>query len=160
MNSDSEKCIIVTIKPRKNSRAVCSLCQTESPGYDKTGKRLFEFIPAWGFHVFFEYNMRRVQCSKCKKVVVEKVPWADGKNHFTFFYIKYLADWTKEMAWKTVAKGSRRLLWVGKDRTKKTLRRFFSDMWNLDRKFRKNIKVFCTDMWRAYLGLVPINLSL
>jgi len=47
--------------------------------------------------------MRRVQCSKCKKVVIEKVPWADGKNHLTFFYIKYLSDWGKEMAWKTVA---------------------------------------------------------
>ena len=47
--------------------------------------------------------MRRVQCSKCKKVVIEKVPWADGKNHLTFFYIKYLSDWAKEMAWQTVA---------------------------------------------------------
>jgi transposase len=206
--TDSEKCIIVIIKPRKNSRPVCSICQTESPGYDKTGNRLFEFIPIWGFHVYFEYNMRRVQCPKCKKVVVEKVPWADGKNHLTLFYIKYLADWAKEMAWKTVAnrfrtswqsvhrsvqsivnyglehrkindvkalgidevqyhaghkymtlvyqidKESRRLLWVGKDRTKKTLRRFFTDMWKIDRKFRKNIKVVCTDMWQAYLQVL------
>ena len=206
--TDCGKSIIVTIKPRKNSRPICSVCRTESPGYDKTGKRLFEFIPIWGFYLFLEYNMRRVLCSRCKKVVVEKVPWADGKNHLTFFYIKYLADWAKEMAWKTVAnrfrtswqsvhrsvqsivnygfehrkindvkalgidevqyhtghkymtlvyqidKGSRRLLWVGKDRTKKTLRRFFADMWNLDRKLRKNIKVVCTDMWKAYLQVL------
>ena len=35
-----------------------------------------------------------------------------------------------------IDKGSRRLLWVGKDRIKKTLRGFCTDMWNLDRKFR------------------------
>lgn len=29
--------------------------------------------------------------------------------------------------------------------------RFFADMWHLDRSFRKNIKVVCTDMWKAYL---------
>ena len=48
----------------------------------------------------------------------------------------------------------RRLLWVGKDMTKSTLRRFYADMWNLDRKFRKNIKVVCSDMWKAYLHVI------
>ena len=50
--------------------------------------------------------------------------------------------------------GSRRLLWVGKDRTKKTLRRFYADTWNINRKFRKGIKVICTDMWKAYLTVI------
>jgi transposase len=206
--SDNRKKLIITIKPRKNSHPVCSLCKTESPGYDKQDARFFEFIPFWGFSVFFEYSMRRVQCPNCKKVVVEKVPWADGKNHLTFFFIKYLAGWAKEMAWKTVAvrfrtswqsvhrsvqsvvgyglehrkindvtalgidevqyhtghkymtlvyqidNGCRRLLWVGKDRTMKTLRRFFADMWNENRKFRKNIKIVCTDMWKPYLHVL------
>lgn len=34
-------------------------------------------------------------------------------------------------------------------RTKKTLRRFFADMWNLDRKFRKNIKIVCTNLTKS-----------
>ncbi len=202
------KSLVVKIVPRKNSSAICSKCNNKAPGYDRIGKRLFEFIPVWGFHVFFEYNMRRVQCPNCKIIAVEKVPWGDGKNHLTKYYTKFLADWAKEMAWKTVAnkfhtswqtvhravktivdyglenrrienvtalgidevqyhkgqnymtlvyqidKGCRRLLWVGKDRTKKTLRRFFADMWNVDRKFRKNIKVVCTDMWAAYLHVI------
>ncbi len=152
--------------------------------------------------------MRRVQCPRCKKIIVEKVPWANGKNHLTYIFACFLASWAKEMPWKTVAyrfhtswqtvhksvkmvvdyglkhriinnvtalgidevqyhqghkymtlvyqidKGCRRLLWVGKDRTKKTLRRFFADMWNIDRCFRKNIKVVCTDMWKAYLHVI------
>ena len=53
-----------------------------------------------------------------------------------------------------IDKGYKRLLWVGENRTKKTLRRFFVDMWHLDRNFRKNIKVVCTDMCKAYLSVI------
>ena len=201
--------IIITVKARKNSKPLCSICGIVAPGYDSSPKaRLFEFIPFWGFHIYFKYKIRRVECTKCQKIVVEKIPWSDGKNHLTHYYCKYLADWAREMAWKTVAnrfhtswqtvhravkkivayglqhrridnvtalgidevqyhkghkymtlvyqidKGCRRLLWVGQNRTKKTLRRFFADMWNIDRKFRKNIRVVCTDMWKAYLHVI------
>ena len=37
--SNNGKSIIITIKPRKNSHPICSICKTESPGYDKTGNR-------------------------------------------------------------------------------------------------------------------------
>ena len=202
------KSILLVIKPRKNSKPICSKCNNLAPGYDTLPEKLIQFIPFWGFQVFFLYAMRRVQCPGCNKIVVEKVPWGNGKNHLTNIYITYLAGWAKEMAWQTVAtrfrtswqtvhkavqlvveyglkhriidnvtalgidevqyhkghkymtlvyqidKGCRRLLWVGKDRTKKTLRRFFADMWILDRKFRNNIKVVCTDMWKAYLHVV------
>ena len=41
--SDNRERIIITIKPRKNSRPICSLCETESPDYDKQDARFFEF---------------------------------------------------------------------------------------------------------------------
>jgi transposase len=44
------------------------------PGYDHLEERRFEFIPMWGFLVFFMYRMRRVNCPRCG-VVVEAVPW-------------------------------------------------------------------------------------
>jgi transposase len=53
-----------------------------------------------------------------------------------------------------IDQGCRRFLWVGKDRTMKTLHRFFADMWKEDRSFRKNIQVVCTDMWKAYLTVI------
>ena len=206
--SEKGDAIIFDFAPRKNSNPICSKCKLSAPGYDTLPIRQFQFIPIWGFFIYFEYAMRRVQCPRCNKIVVEKVPWADGKNHLTYIFACFLASWAKEMAWKTVAyrfhtswqtvhkavklvvdyglkyrtitnvtaigidevqyksghkymtlvyqidKGCRRLLWVGKNRTKKTLRRFFADMWNINRQFRKNIKVVCTDMWKAYLHVI------
>ena len=191
------KSIIVEINPRKNSRPICSGCEKKAPGYDRLPSRLFEFIPFWGFHVYFEYAMRRVECPRCQAVLVEKVPWADGKNHLTHYYCKYLASWAKEISWKRVAErfrtswetvrravenivefglkhrniedvsalgvdeiqwhsghdyltlvyqideGCRRLLWVGEERTKKTLRKFFSDFRLLNETFAEKIKVIC-----------------
>ena len=205
--SENKKSIEVKIRPRKNSKAVCSVCNKICSGYDKLPERKFQFIPFWGFQVFFVYAMRRVNCKGCG-VKVEKVPWADGKHELTHHYSVYLADWAKDLSWKAVSerfrtswqtvyravqsvvayglshrniknvealgidevqygsghtymtlvyqidKGCRRLLWVGKDRTKTTLRRFYADMWNVDRRFRKGIKVVCSDMWKAYLHVI------
>jgi len=49
---DESDNLIVKMIPRKNSKIVCSKCNTLAPGYDKIGVRLFEFIPIWGFHIF------------------------------------------------------------------------------------------------------------
>jgi transposase len=205
--SSDRKSIEVKINPRARSKPICSQCGNKGSTYDHLPQKRVEFIPIWGFFVFFIYSMRRVQCKSCG-VKVEQVPWSSGKKTITHHYSKYLADWAKEMSWKAVAirfrtswqtvfraveevvayglkkrvingvtaigidevqyhvgqcymtlvyqidQGCRRLLWVGKDRTMKTLRRFFADMWKEDRSFRKNIKVVCTDMWKAYLTVI------
>ena len=58
--------IIITVKARKNSKPLCSICGIVAPGYDSSPKaRLFEFIPFWGFHIYFKYKIRRVECTKC-----------------------------------------------------------------------------------------------
>jgi transposase len=53
-------------------------------------ERSFELIPVWGFLVFLLYRMRRVHCTTCG-VVVEEVPWADGKHSLTKAYMIFLA---------------------------------------------------------------------
>ena len=205
--SKDGKAIEVIIRARKGSKAICSCCNKKAPGYDHLPERKTEFIPFWGFVVYFIYAMRRVNCPQCG-IKVEKVPWIHGKQQISPHYAKYLASWAKEMSWQSVAKrfhtswqtvwravemivdyglenrvisnvtalgvdevlfqkghkymtlvyqidkGSRRLLWVGKKRTMKTLRSFFTDMWHIDRKFRKNIKVICSDMWKPYLRVI------
>jgi transposase len=204
---ESRNEITIRIRSRKNSKPICSGCDKPAPGYDRLSEKLVQHIPFWGFQVFFLYAMRRVDCPYCG-VTVEVVPWAKGKQQITYYYSKYLADWAKEMSWKSVAyrfrtswqtvfravenvvkfglehrklnnvsalgidevqyhkghkymtlvyqidKESRRLLWVGKDRTMKTLRRFYADTWNINRNFRKGIKVICTDMWKPYLRVI------
>ena len=54
--------IEAVLRPRSNSRAVCSGCGNPRPGYDTLPIRRFEFIPMWGIKVFFLYAPRRVDC--------------------------------------------------------------------------------------------------
>ena len=86
----------------EGSAAVSSGCQKPAPGYDQLPERRFEFIPFWGFLVFFLYRMRRVNCRNCD-VVVEEVPWGDGKHQLTRAYMLFLARWARKLSWKETA---------------------------------------------------------
>ncbi len=92
----------VKVEARANSRPVCSGCGESRPGYDHLKERRFEFVPLWGIAVFFLYVMRRVNCQDCG-VVVQRVPWADGKHQLTTTYSWFLARWAKRLSWKEVA---------------------------------------------------------
>jgi len=194
----------VEILPRKNAKCICSNCHKPAPGYDRLEERRFEFIPVWGFPVFFIYRMRRVECSTCG-IRVEEVPWAYGKHHQTKAYMQFLAHWARKLSWKEVAESFQttwpkifhavkyivewglthrelsgitaigidelqwhkgheyltlvyqinseaiRLLWVGKDRTVKTLLRFFRF---LGKERSKELKFVCSDMWKPYVKVI------
>jgi len=92
----------VEVKPRRNSRAICSGCDRKRPGYDRLPARRFEFVPLWQMAVFLVYAMRRVDCPKCG-VIVEEVPWSDGKSQLTTAYRWFLAGWAKRLSWLEVA---------------------------------------------------------
>ena len=92
----------IEIRARKGSRPTCSRCGKLGRGYDTLPARRFEFVPLWGIAVFFLYAMRRVECSRCG-TKVERVPWAEGKNHLTTTYAWFLAKWAKRLSWKEVA---------------------------------------------------------
>ena len=95
------------MRPRKGSAAVCSRCHQPAPGYDQLPERRFEFIPFWGFLVFLLYSMRRVDCRRCEAVVVEEVPWGDGKRTLTKAYMLFLARWARRLSWKETAEAFR-----------------------------------------------------
>ena len=97
-----QKSIEVDVRPRDGSAAVCSGCHQPAPGYDHLPERCFEFIPLWGFLVFLLYRMRRVDCRNCG-VVVEEVPWGDGKHRLTRAYMLFLARWARKLSWKETA---------------------------------------------------------
>lgn len=94
--------IEIEIRPRANGRLICSGCSHDRPGYDTLAARRFEFVPLWGFRVFFWYAMRRVSCPTCG-VVVERVPWAEGKHRLTTTYAWFLARWARRLSWSEVA---------------------------------------------------------
>jgi transposase len=148
--------------------------------------------------------MRRVDCAQCG-VVVEQVPFGEGKNQITPAYRLYLAQWAQRLSWTETAQAfhtswqkvyravawvvayglahrdlsgiraigidevqwhrghhyltvvyqldakCRRLLWVGQDRTVKSLLRFFR--W-LGKERSAELRFVCSDMWKPYLKVV------
>jgi len=94
--------IKVHIRPRAGSLGVCSGCGKRCPGYDTLPERRFEFIPFWGFLIFFVCALRRVQCPGCG-IKVERVPWAEGKCQLTSAYAWFLSRWARRMSWSEVA---------------------------------------------------------
>ncbi len=106
VDTEKGRVIEVAIRPRANSRAVCSGCGQPAPGYDMLDVRRFDFVPLWGILVFLVYAKRRLDCPRCG-VKVEEVPWATGKNHLTTTYAWFLATWAKRMTWTDVARAFR-----------------------------------------------------
>jgi transposase len=105
--STDKKSIEVAVRPRKGSSAICSRCHQPARGYDQLAERRFEFIPLWGFFVFLLYTMRRVDCRRCGAVVVEEIPWGDGKRTLTKAYMLFLARWARRLSWKETAEAFR-----------------------------------------------------
>jgi transposase len=105
--SSDHKRIEISVRPRKGSAAVCSSCHQPASGYDRLPERRFEFIPFRGFLVFLLYSMRRVDCRRCDAVIVEEVPWADGKRTLTRAYMLFLARWARKLSWKETAESFR-----------------------------------------------------
>ena len=97
-----ENTMEIVIRPRQGSAAVCSGCHQPAPGYDHLPERRFEFIPFWGILVFFLYSMRRVNCRTCG-ILVEEVPWGQGKHQLTKAYMLFLARWARKLSWKETA---------------------------------------------------------
>ena len=94
--------IDIPIRPRANSKPICSGCGRPGSCYDHQDERRFEFVPMWAIATFFVYTMRRVDCKTCG-VKIERVPWGDGKNSLTTTYRWFLASWAKQLSWKGVA---------------------------------------------------------
>lgn len=103
LNGAKNPAIEVDITSRKGSNAECSKCGKRCPGYDHLKERLFDHVPLYGFPVKFRYRMRRVNCVSCG-IVVEQVPWSDGKSSITKGYAWYLSEWVKLLSIEEVAR--------------------------------------------------------
>ena len=202
--------LFILVIPRKNSRPLCSICGQPGSVYDHLKQREFLLPPIWNIMVVLLYTMRRVDCKKCGKVVVEQVPWSAGKSSVTKQFASVLAFWARKLSWKETAETfrvswssvadavtwvvqwglahrnidnvraigvdeiqyhnghnyltivyqidnhCRRLLWIGKERKKKTLYAFCDFM---GKQRCKKIEFVCSDMWRAYISVIAERLS-
>jgi transposase len=60
-------------------------------------------VPLWGLRFFLVYAMRRVNCPDCG-VIVEQVPWGQGKRQTTTAYAWFLARWASRLNWTETAR--------------------------------------------------------
>jgi transposase len=90
------------VLPRQGSAALCSRCGRCCPCYDHLGIRVWQSVPLWSFLVVILYLMRRVNCARCG-IVVERVPWAEGKHTLTNSFRLWLARWARKLSWQEVA---------------------------------------------------------
>ena len=95
-------CIEVVIKPHAGMTAKCSRCRQPAPCYDRLPERAWLFVPLWGLVTRFIYAARRVQCPK-DGVVVEFVPWSDGKRPVTIAMMCFLSRWARRLSWRETA---------------------------------------------------------
>ena len=199
--------IEVSVAPHSGIRGRCSQCRVPAPGYDRLPERHWDFVPLWGIPVSFRYAPRRVECVE-HGIVVEHIPWSDGKRPLTTAMMGFLARWARRLSWRETATifqtswesvyrsvewfvewglahrqlcgvesigvdeihwghgkradnfltviyqidaGCRRLLWIGKRRSEKTLRRGLKE---LGPEFVKGLRFVCSDMWKPYLKVI------
>ena len=101
-NIGGVEALVVELKPRENAKGVCTKCGKRIPTYDTQASRLFEYVPFWGIPVYFRYSPRRTDC-RTDGVLVEMMPWAEGKEHMTKTYMIFLARWARRISWKETA---------------------------------------------------------
>jgi transposase len=72
-----------------------------------------------------------------ESIGVDEVQWQKGHKYLTLVY--------------QIDDGSKRLLWIGKDRTTKTFLRFFR---MLGKERSGKLKFVCSDLWKPYLKVI------
>lgn len=94
--------IAITVVAHGSMPAKCSRCQQVAPGYDRLPERSWLFVPLWGLVTWLVYAARRVNCPE-HGVVVEQVPWSDGKRPVTIAMMGFLSRWARRLSWRETA---------------------------------------------------------
>jgi transposase len=101
---DGQPCHVeIAILPHGGIPAKCSRCLQPAPGYDQLPPRTWLFVPLWGLVTWFIYAARRVKCPE-HGVVVEHVPWSDGKRPVTLAMMCFLSRWARRLSWRETAR--------------------------------------------------------
>jgi transposase len=98
--------IEIVLEPHGGIRGRCSRCLQPAPGYDRLPKRRWSFVPLWGIPTWFCYAPRRVSCAE-HGIVVEHIPWSDGKRPVTCTMMGFLALWARRLSWRETARAFR-----------------------------------------------------
>ena len=97
------RCLEITVQAHQGRAARCSRCLKPAPGYDQQPQRSWLFVPLWGIVTWFLYAARRVHCPE-HGVVIEHVPWSDGKRPVTIAMMCFLSRWARRLSWRETAR--------------------------------------------------------
>jgi transposase len=89
-----------------------------------------------------QWGLAHRDLSKVQSIGVDEVLWQRGHKYLTVVY--------------QIDTECKRLLWVGKDRTIKTLLRFF---WAFGKERSAQLLFVCSDMWKPYLKVIAKKAS-
>jgi transposase len=95
--------IEITLAAHQSMRGKCSACRRPAPGYDRLPQRRWLFVPLWGLKTYFLYPPRRVECP-VHGVVVEHIPWSQGKRPITTAMMGFGARWARHLSWRQTAR--------------------------------------------------------
>jgi len=84
-----------------------------------------------------EYGLAHRNLDGVTAIGVDEKQWHKGHKYLTLVY--------------QLDEGQRRLLWVGKERTRAAFRSFFREMEQCRQGFCAGIRFLCSDMWQPYL---------
>ena len=98
--------IEVHVEPHAGMRRRCGHCQRPCPGYDTLAERDWAFVPLWNIPVWLRYAPRRVECP-AHGVVIEHMPWSEGKRPVTKAMMLFLAQWARRLSWRETARAFR-----------------------------------------------------
>jgi len=84
-----------------------------------------------------EWGIAHRNLSGVTAIGVDEIAYGYGQKYLTLVY--------------QLDRGCRRLLWIGKDRTEETLRRFFDEF---GKTFAEGLRYVCSDMWKPYLKVI------
>jgi len=100
--------------------------------FDTTWQNVFRSVK----HVV-SWGLTHRELEGIEAIGVDEVQWQKGHKYLTLVY--------------QIDSGSKRLLWIGKDRTAKTFLRFFR---MLGKERSRRLKFVCSDMWKPYLKVI------
>lgn len=96
--------IVILLDRHRRRRLVCSRCRSLGKVRDRLSERSWKHVKLWGIEVTLRYRPCRVACEHCKRVVVESIPWSEGKSRLSVGLIWLLAVWARLLAWEVVAR--------------------------------------------------------
>jgi len=95
-------------------------------------KRVFEAVE-WAV----EWGLEHREVEGVEAIGIDELQFGKGQDYLTLVY--------------QIEEACRRLLWVGKDRTKECLRSFFKEF---GPEWTAGLKFICSDMWGNYLDII------